>query len=92
MNRENSSEKKIVRVSSKKWDRTKSAGEHVVGNNVKKNGVTKENAIETEEEVVDPYTKKRRESLKNDVYDMAGKVRTNMFIISRMLGIDLVNT
>lgn len=77
MNSGNSCEKQIVRVSSKKWDRD-NAGEKKGENNVKKNGVDKEK-VETEEEVVDPYTKKRRESLKNFVYDIAGKVSNFIF-------------
>lgn len=66
MNSGNSCEKQIVRVSSKKWDRD-NAGEKKGEN------------FEAEEEVVDPYTKKRRESLKNFVYDIAGKVSNFIF-------------
>lgn len=72
MNSENNSEKQIVRVSSKKW--AKENGNTSKGeNNITGNGVGKGN-IETEEEVIDPYTKKRRESLKNFAFDIAGKV------------------
>lgn len=74
MNSENNCEKHIVRVSSKKWDKEnvdKSQGE----NSVTRNGVEK-GALDADEEIVDPYTKKRRESLKNFAYDIAGKVST----------------
>lgn len=77
MNSENSCEKQIVRVSSKKWDREND--EHrIERNNIQKNGANNENA-EAEEEVVDPYTQKRRESLKNFVYDISGKVSSSCF-------------
>lgn len=72
MNSVNSYERQIRRVSSKKWDRAKD-GETSKGNNVRNNCLNQEDGDE-EEEVIDPYTKKRRESLKNFAYDIAGKV------------------
>lgn len=73
MNSENSCDKKIVRVSSKKWERNNVGGENSTENNDRKSVGGKEN-VEDEEEIVDPYTKKRRESLKTYAYDIAGKV------------------
>lgn len=80
MNSENSGGKQIVRVSSRKWDRdnTEPKAER---NNIKKNGAHKD-IVAAEEEVVDPYTEKRRESLKNFVYDISGKVSSFYFCTS----------
>lgn len=75
MNGENSCGKQIVRVSSKKWDRENDEIKPT-GNDVHKNCASKDN-VEAEEEVVDPYTQKRRESLKNFVYDLSGKVSSS---------------
>lgn len=72
MNTESSCDKHIVRVSSRKWDRKNQIGSNAEENDVVRNGG--KTLSSADEEEVDPYTKKRRESLKSYMHDISGKV------------------
>lgn len=75
MNGQTTCDKQNVKVSSpRKWE----YDDEEKWRNL--NGEFSGNAVEIEEDIVDPYTKKRRESLKHFVYDIAGKVRMKLNI------------
>lgn len=68
--------RKIVRVSSKKGHNENDDQDNNDGDCAGTSEPKCPEVAEVEEEIIDPFTRKRRESLKNDVFDIYGKVRT----------------